>query len=373
MNRPETSLARPLSVAAQEALATGERLRARHLVALAVMIGALVLAATLAMSIGAVSVPFDEVWRIIWSHLTQAGGAVVSVGADSIIWEIRIPRVILGGLVGAGLAVLGVAVQAMVRNPLADPYILGVESGASAGAVAVIYYAGVLAVTTSGVAPVIGAFVGALATIALVFGLSRSNGRVSAIRLLLVGVSLSYALSGFTSFVLYSTRDFGAQAAIMFWMLGGLGVADWSRLPVITVTLVIGLGYLWYQARELNALSLGDDTATALGLDPNLLRTRLFIICSLVVAAIVSTVGPIGFVGLVVPHISRLLIGADHRRVIPASLILGATYLIGVDIVARSLFAPSEIPVGVVTAMLGTPFFLWLIRRRGSSALKESA
>jgi ABC-type Fe3+-siderophore transport system permease subunit len=233
--------------------------------------------------------------------------------------------------------------------------------------------AGVLAVTTSGVAPVIGAFVGALATIALVFGLSRSNGRVSAIRLLLVGVSLSYALSGFTSFVLYSTRDFGAQTAIMFWMLGGLGVADWSRLPVITVTLVIGLGYLWYQARELNALSLGDDTATALGLDPNLLRTRLFIICSLVVAAIVSTVGPIGVVGLVVPHISRLLIGADHRRVIPASLILGATYLIGVDIVARSLFAPSEIPVGVVTAMLGTPFFLWLIRRRGSSALKESA
>jgi iron complex transport system permease protein len=375
MNGPETSQspARPLSIAAQEALAAGERLHVRHLIAAAILIGALALAATLGMSIGAVSVPFDEVWRIVWSHLGQTGAAAASVGAESIIWEIRFPRVLLGGLVGAGLSVLGVAVQAMVRNPLADPYTLGVESGASAGAVGVIYYAGVLAVTTSGVAPVIGAFLGALGTIALVFALSRSNGRVSAIRLLLVGVSLSYALSGFTSFVLYSTRDFGAQAAIMFWMLGGLGVADWARLPVITMTLVVGLGYLWYQARALNALALGDDSATALGLDPNLLRTRLFLVCSLVVAAIVSTVGPIGFVGLVVPHIARLLIGADHRRVIPASLVLGATYLIGVDIVARSIFAPSEIPVGVVTAMLGTPFFLWLIRRRGSSALKEAA
>jgi iron complex transport system permease protein len=360
-----------LSAAVDAALVAGERRRRRQFMIMATMVGVLVLTATVGMSIGAVPVPVGQVWSIIWQHSTQSASAATDLGVDSIIWQIRFPRVVLGALIGAGLAVLGVVVQAMVRNPLADPYILGVESGASAGAVAVIFYGG--AFSSNVITPTVGGFLGAMGTLFLVFALARSNGRVSAVRLLLVGVSLSYALAGFTSFVLYSTRDPAAQGAVLFWILGGLGGAEWERIPVVVGALAIGLGCIWYYARPLNALAVGDESASALGIDPDKLRVRLFVICSLVVATIVANVGPIGFVGLVVPHVARLLIGADHRRVILASFLLGATYLVAVDIVARTIFAPSEIPIGVVTAMLGTPFFLWLIRRRGAAALKEAA
>lgn len=355
----------------QEALAAGERLRFRHTAMIVIMVVALALAASLGMASGSVSVPFGEVWSIVWQHVAHPATVAPGLGIDTIIWQIRFPRVVLGALVGAGLAVLGVVVQAMVRNPLADPYILGVESGASAGAVAVVFYGG--AFSAGPITPAVGGFIGAISTLFLVFALARSGGRVSAVRLLLVGVSLSYALSGFTSFVLYSTRDPAAQGAILFWILGGLGGAEWSRIPVVAGALLVGIVCIWYYARSLNALAVGDESASALGMAPDKLRVRLFVVCSLAVAMIVATAGPIGFVGLVVPHVARMLVGADHRRVIPAALLLGAAYLVAVDIVARTVFAPSEIPIGVVTAMLGTPFFLWLIRRRGSSALKEAA
>lgn len=365
-----TVAATPLSADAMDAVAAGTRLRRRFRYGMVGLVAVFVVAATMGMSFGAVSVPFGDVWSIVWHHVRHGTASSRGLGPDTIIWQIRLPRVLLGALIGGGLSVIGVTVQAMVRNPLADPYVLGVESGASAGAVAVIFLA-MHGSSAGGVSPAVGGFAGALGTLLLVFALARRDGKVSSIRLLLVGVSLSYALSGLTSFFLYSTRDPAAQGQILFWILGGLGGAKWSRLPLVLGALVVGLGAVWYYSRQLNAMAVGDESAAALGMNPDRLRTKLLLVTSLVVAVMVSVAGPIGFVGLVVPHVGRMFFGADHRRLIPASVLLGAIYLVLVDVVARVLFRPSEVPIGVMTALLGTPFFLWLIRRRGGGALKD--
>lgn len=353
-----------------DVLAAGKRIRRRYTLTIAGMVIVLVIVATLGMSIGAVNVPFRDVWSIIGNHLTQNPSTTIARGIDTIIWEIRAPRVVMGLLVGAGLAVIGVAVQAMVRNPLADPYILGVESGAAAGAVAIIYFGGMYA--SSLITPALGAFAGALLTLFLVFVLARQGSRVSSIRLLLVGVSLSFALSGITMFMQYSTRDPAAQAAIIFWLIGGLGGAQWSQVPLMTAVLVIGFCFVWFYARQLNILAVGDESATSLGINPDKLRVRLFVVLSLVIAVAVSMVGPIAFVGLVVPHVARLMVGAEHRRVLPVALLCGGIYLVTVDVVSRWIFAPGEVPVGVLTAILGTPFFIWLIRRRDTLAVRDA-
>lgn len=352
-----------------EVLLNDQRLRRRYRVTILILTGVLFAIATIGMSIGAVSVPFWQVWDIVWHHLRNIPIADELRGTDLIIWEIRAPRVVLGGLVGAGLAASGVAVQAMVRNPLADPYTLGIQSGAAAGAVAVIFFGGAL---RSGlISPAVGGFIGALVTLLLVFSLARQRGRVSSMRLLLVGISLSYALSGFTTFMQYATHDPAGQSAILFWIIGGLGGAEWSKIPLMAIVLGVAVVFIWYRARQLNVLAIGDESATALGMRPDHLRVQLFVVLSLAIAVAVSMVGPIGFVGLVVPHVARLIVGAEHRRVIPLSLLLGAIYLVGVDVLARWLIAPSEIPVGVLTAILGTPFFVWLIRRRDALAIRE--
>lgn len=358
------------SITVADVLTADKRLRRRYVLSVIGLLALLLLAATLGMSIGAVNVPFGEVWSIIGRHLLQRPADAAALGMDTIIWQIRAPRVVLGALVGAGLAVIGVAVQAMVRNPLADPYILGVESGAAAGAVVVIFFGG--AMGKGFVTPALGSFAGALITLALVFSLARQGGRVSSIRLLLVGVSLSFAFSGLTTFMQYATRDFAAQAAILFWLIGGLGGAEWAKIPLMATVLVIAVGVTWYHARPLNILAMGDESAQALGTNPDHLRIRLFVALSMVVAVAVSMVGPIGFIGLVVPHVARLIVGAEHRRVIPVAVLLGGIYLVSVDVAARWVVAPSEIPVGVLTAILGTPFFIWLIRRRDAQALRDA-
>ena len=346
-------------------------LRVRYALTVLGLICLLLFIATIGISVGAVGISFRDVWTVIGLHILQRPSDAASLGAtDIIIWQIRTPRVVLGALVGGGLAVLGVAIQAMVRNPLADPYILGVESGAAAGAVAVIFFGGVMGEGL--VTPAVGAFVGAILTLILVFTLARHHGRVSSLRLLLVGVSLSFALSGITTFMQYATHNPSTQEAILFWLAGGLGGAEWSQVPLMAGVLAVGTAVIWYFARHLNALALGDESAASLGMNPDRLRTFLFVILSLVVAVVVSIVGPIGFVGLVVPHVARLLVGAEHRRVIPVAVLLGATYLVGVDVLCRWLVAPNEIPVGVMTAILGTPFFIWLIRHREAMAMHDA-
>ena len=269
------------------------------------------------------------------------------------------------------MALLGVAIQAMVRNPLADPYVLGIQSGAAAGAVSVITLLGSFNKTPF--SPALGALIGAIGTVILVFSMSQHRGTVVPLRLLLVGVACSYALSGFTTFLQYSTHDPAGQAAILFWLIGGLGGADWPKVPYLSMALIVTFAVVMYYARALNVLAIGDSAAVSLGLRPHRIRIVLFFVLSVAVALSVSMVGPIGFVGLVIPHVGRLLVGADHRRLLPLSGVLGAAYLMTVDVIARMVFAPSEIPVGVLTAIFGAPIFIWMIHRRDSALVGKSA
>lgn len=253
------------------------------------------------------------------------------------------------------------AIQAFVRNPLADPYVLGISSGASAAAVfAFTTGVSVFGVTSAAAA----AFVGALATFALVYALASRGGSLAPLRLVLAGVAVSYALSGLTSYLVLRTDDPEQTQSLLFWLLGSLASARWEYLGFPAAALAAGVLLLAGQARNLNALMVGDETAASLGTDATRLRRQLFAITSLLTGVMVALSGGIGFVGLVVPHAVRLVVGSDHRRVIPVSVLGGATFLVLVDVVARVSLAPAELPLNVVTALVGCPVFLWLINRQ---------
>jgi iron complex transport system permease protein len=250
--------------------------------------------------------------------------------------------------------------QATVRNPLADPYILGTSSGASVGAVVVIvlglnfFEPYSLSVT---------AFLGALASFAIVFLLAQTGGRVSPTRLILAGVATAYILSAITSFILFVGDD-RAIRAVLFWMLGTLAGAKWEFLTLPAAAVAVGVTVLVLQSRSMNALLAGEETATALGVDTQRFRRQLLIISALLTGVMVAVSGAIGFVGLMMPHIIRLFVGSDHRRVLPASVLAGGIFMIWVDVVARIIVQPQELPISVITALIGAPFFLWLLRMR---------
>jgi iron complex transport system permease protein len=322
---------------------------------------ALLLSITLAVMIGPVALSPDLVWRVA---LYQVAPGWVTPDWEAfqanIIWEIRFPRVLLGGLVGAGLAVVGATMQALVRNPLADPYLLGVSSGASLGAVAVI----LLGITWFGVFSLsIAAFLGALLAFGCVYVLARQGGRLTTGRLILSGVAVSYVLSALTNFLIYNAEDGNQVKSVVFWLLGGLGGARWEFLGLPALTLVVGTIFLTAQSRSLNSLSVGEETAATLGVDTIGFRRQIFALTSLLTGTLVAVSGGIGFVGLMLPHIVRLLVGADHRRLLPVAALSGAIFLIWVDVLARVIVAPQELPIGIITALLGAPFFIWLMRR----------
>lgn len=322
----------------------------------------LVIVATGAVAFGSVTVPIATVGKIVAHRLTGLGDpSSWTQIQDGIVWRLRMPRVILAALVGAGLAVVGVAAQALVRNPLADPYLLGISSGASVGAVAVL----VLGVSVLGVgSPAAAAFGGALLTFVLVYLLAQRGGTFAPTRLVLAGVAVGYALSGVTSFLVLRADDPGATNSVLFWLLGSLAGARWSDLGLPSVVLFLGLVLLIGRGRALNALLIGDETASSLGIPPSRIRRELFAVTSLVTGVMVALAGGIGFVGLIVPHAMRLLVGSDHRKVLVASALAGAVFLIFVDLVARLVLRPEELPVGIVTSIIGAPAFLLLMSRR---------
>lgn len=328
----------------------------------------LLVAMTAGVALGSVKVePFD-VWRIALHKLFGAYAATdFPVQHQQIVWQVRAPRVAMAVLVGAGLATVGVIMQAMVRNPLADPYMLGVSSGASVGAVTVLAWgsfaaAGVYAISA-------GAFVGALMATTAVYWLARTRGRVQAsTRLILSGVAVGYFLTGLTSLITLTSGQRDLAGALMTWTLGSLAGSQWDSLALPAVALVAGLIWLFSHAQSLNALMLGDETAATLGVDTHVLRRALFVAVSLLTGVMVAASGAIGFVGLVVPHVTRMLVGSDHRRVLPLAALLGALFLVTVDILARVLFAPMEVPVGVITALIGGPFFVWMLARQSTRA-----
>ncbi|MBA2712792.1 MAG: iron ABC transporter permease, partial [Rubrobacteraceae bacterium] len=278
------------------------------------------------------------------------------------IWQIRFPRVLLAAVIGAGLSVVGTALQAAVRNPLADPFVLGGSSGASVGAVLVI----VGGLQVFGVYSLsVAAFAGASAAFVLVLALARSpGGHASPLRLVLAGVAVSYALSAATSFLVLRADDPEQVRSVLFWTLGSLGGARWEYLTLPSAALIVGTALLLAQSRSLNVLLLGEESAVALGVETGRFRRNLLVLCGLLTGTMVAVSGTIGFVGLIVPHMVRLVVGADHRRVLPAATLSGAILLVWVDVVARTVIAPEEIPVGIVTSLVGAPFFLWLMRRK---------
>lgn len=312
-----------------------------------------------AVSVGSVGVRLDTVIKVIADHLTGTG-TPASVMDDQIVWNLRLPRVLLAAVVGAGLAVVGVTLQATVRNPLADPYVLGVSSGAGLLATVAITFG---SVAVAGLSTSAAAFAGALVAIIAVLGLSRRAGRVIPGRLILAGVTLSYLFSGATSFVIFRSGNADAAHSVLFWLLGSLSESSWSNLSLPAAAVLVVGGYLMLRTRTLNALAAGDEAALSLGVSVHRVRIRLLIVTSLLTGVLVAVSGGIGFVGLIVPHLVRLAVGPDHRRLLPLAMLVGALYLVVVDVLCRVLVRPEELPIGIVTAVLGAPVFLWLLRR----------
>jgi len=322
----------------------------------------LLVSITFGVSLGPVPIPVANVWGIAADRLGLLTGGEWPTAQVNIVWLIRFPRVLLAAFVGGGLAVVGVTLQALVRNPLADPFLLGITSGASVGAVLAIgvgffAFAGVYGVS-------VGAFAGALLAFVIVFVMAHRGGRITPTRLILAGVAVAYVFGGITSFITLTSENRLLAGQVLSWTLGSLARATWADLTLPAFCLLIGSLYLTVQARSLNALLMGDESATGLGIDVARLRRRLFVVTSLITGVLVAVSGSIGFIGLVIPHLVRLFVGSDHRRVLPVALFVGSSFLIWVDVIARTAFAPIELPVGVITALFGGPFFLWLLWRQ---------
>lgn len=320
-----------------------------------------------AVAIGSVAIAPTTVAQIIGHHLFDLPTERTwRPSADSIVWQVRIPRVILGAAVGAGLAITGVTLQAMVRNVLADPYLLGVNSGGSAGAAGAILFG--FGAGFGEHALQLSAFLGAAGACLLVFAIARTAGRVTSVRLLMAGVAVGYALYALTSFLIFASDSAEGSRSVLFWLLGSLSLARWSTsLWVVVAVVILCALLLTLWGRRLDALAIGDETAHTLGVSPSRFRLQLLIIVSLAVGVLVAAAGSIGFVGLVIPHLARRLVGGAHRRVIPVAALLGAVFLLWADLVARTVLSPQELPIGIITALVGAPFLLILVRRMHAS------
>jgi iron complex transport system permease protein len=327
-------------------------------VVLVVCAAALLVTMTLGIGIGSVPLSPVAVWHVVAGGLA---GHPENTVAGIIVWQIRLPRVLLAAVVGAALTTAGAVVQVLVRNALADPFLLGVSSGASVGATAVLLL-GVFA--SLGVWAIsVGSILGALAAMAAVFAVSRSGRGLAPTQLILCGVVLSALFESVTSFLIFRGNPQATQS-VLFWLLGSFGLASWNQLPIPALALLAATIYLMAQARALNALAMGAEPAASLGVDVRRLRRNLFLVTSLMAGVAVAVSGIIGFVGLVVPHIVRLMVGSDHRRVLPTGVLFGASFMVLGDLLARTIVAPQEMPIGVITAFIGAPTLIVLIRCR---------
>jgi iron complex transport system permease protein len=323
-------------------------------------LGALLAAAALlSVGLGALRIAPDQVIAIVAAHAGIDLGVPYGLDQDAVLWSIRLPRVVLGVLVGGGLAVAGAALQGVFRNPLADPSLIGVSSGASLGAVAAI----VLGVAAAGshTLPLLAFAGGVVATLA-VYAVARFDGRTEVVTLLLTGLAVNALCGAAVGYLLFIADDQQLRG-VVFWSLGSLGGATWplvlAALPFVALAALV----LPLLARSLNLLLLGEREARHLGVEVERVRLLVIVLAALATGAAVAVAGIVGFVGLIVPHLVRLVAGPDHRVLLPASGLLGAALLLFADLFARTVAAPAELPLGVVTALLGAPFFLWLLRR----------
>ena len=320
-----------------------------------------------AASVGAARLSLEVVWRVLFDFLTGASDQVFegSAVARMIVIDVRLPRILTALLVGASLGVAGVVLQGLLLNPLADPFTIGVSAGAAFGATIAILLPTLLPAMAwvAGYAAIPWfAFIGAVLSLSMVYFLARSRGRVLPESMILAGVIVASFLSALISFCQSIAGE--ELAAVVFWIMGSFSGAIWSQVFLLLPYLVISYIIIQAHAGSLNIMAMGDNTALQLGVEVYKIRRRLLLLAALLSAAAVSVSGIIGFVGLVVPHINRILLGPDHRRLLPASALLGGVILVGADTLARTVAGATEIPVGVVTALLGAPFFCVIFKKK---------
>ncbi len=343
------------SRACQEAVLTAPRwFRIMGLLSLAAVVLGLV-----CLHFGVQPIGLGQIVRTVARTIGGANDAEMAGTAGVILMQIRLPRVVLGFLVGCCLAAVGATLQALLRNHLADPYVLGVSSGAALGVTLAVLFGVGTTVLAQATLPACG-FAGGLLALLVVYRMAASYERLPIHSLLLAGVILNAIFSALIMFItsiMEPNRSFGMMA----WLMGTLTAPDYSALSMLSVYLLVGLFLLFKQARVLNILALGEDTARSLGVDTERAKRFIFILSALVTGAVVSVSGMIGFIGMVIPHAVRLVVGADHRLLLPASALVGGMFLMVADTLARTLLSPAEIPVGIITALAGGPFFVYLL------------
>lgn len=320
----------------------------------------------LSLGIGAVAIPAQQVLLILVQQLGLATSSPVDAGHITVLMEIRAPRVALGVLVGAGLAITGATIQGLFRNPLADPGLIGVSSGAALAAVTVIVLG---ATALQGLSTALGsytlplaAFIGSLLVTGLVYRLANVGGRTDIATMLLAGIAINALMGAATGLLTYAASD-SQLRTLTFWLMGSLGSATWTQVLTALLCILLPVLVLPWFAPALNAVLLGEAEAGHLGFNLERIKRLLIVLVALIVGTAVAFTGVIGFVGLVVPHLLRLAFGPDHRLLLPASALLGASLLLLADLIARTIVAPAELPIGIITALLGGPFFLWLLSR----------
>lgn len=334
-----------------------------YIAALILLLAALILSLLLAVTIGSVPIPFADVYHVILYKLFGLGDSAWGSGTvHDVVWFIRLPRMILAMGVGTGLAVCGVVMQAVVKNPLAEPYVLGISSGASLGATSAIMLGlgAALGGNFVGIVACAGAFLISLAVVTL----ANIGGRATSVKLLLAGMALSSMCGAFSSFIIYIAHDKEGIESVTYWTMGSLAGASWERNAVVLPVVLAGMAFFWSQYRNLNLMLLGDEQAVTLGTDLRHWRHIYLLVSALMVGFVVYASGMIGFVGLVVPHVVRMLFGTDHKKLVPLSALVGAIFLIWADVACRVLIKGMELPIGILTSIIGAPCFIYLMVRR---------
>ncbi len=340
--------------------------RHRRIGVLVLLLAVLIMCLIMATAFGSVAVHFGDVLRICWNKLSPFDFTPTWPSVDeTIILQVRLPRVIGGALVGAALATAGVLFQGLLRNPMADPYIIGTSAGAALGATIAMLLPLSMAFLGFGMVPVL-AFGGAVATVFLVYHLARVGGKTPVVSMLLAGFVVSAMLTALM-FLIISMSDklYPKVHSVYAFLMGGVSVSDWEQIAVIAPIVVVGVGLARLWAFRLNAFALGEEGAAHVGVDVERSKTIFLALGSVLTAAAVSISGLIGFVGLVIPHALRLVLGPDHRVLIPSAALAGAAFLVVADMLARTLPSSGEMPVGIITALIGAPVFIYLLRRGG--------
>ncbi len=330
-------------------------------------ISVLLFAVILSASVGAVSIPFNESYYILLSKITGLpidSNLITQASFETIVWLIRVPRTIMAIFVGAGLSLCGVVMQTSVQNPLADPYILGVSSGASLGATFAILIGFSFGGFFSTLGISVWAFIGAFIAVIGVLSLSSIGGKITSVKLVLAGTIMNAILSALSNLVIYLANNAEGIQTVTFWTMGSLTSAKWDNIFLPASIVVVLLLFFMTQSRVLNTMMMGEDVAITLGIDVSFYRKLFLVLTSFVTGVLVATCGIIGFVGLTVPHICRSLVGSDNKLLVPFASLFGATFLLSCDILSRVFIENTELPIGVITSLIGAPIFMYILLRK---------